>query len=67
MRLSQTNQTSRLPRFRLLQILENNLFAPAISPLPRPAQEEFHATQEYVDIVKPNVGADDQVTALPGA
>jgi hypothetical protein len=51
----------------LLQILENNLFAPAISPLPRPAQEEFHATQEYVDIVKPNVGADDQVTALPGA
>ena len=30
-------------------------------------QEEFHATQEYVDIVKPNDGASDQVTALPGA
>ena len=29
-------------------------------------QEEFHATQEYVDIVKPNNGASDQVTALPG-
>ena len=23
-------------------------------------QEEFHATQEYVDIVKPNNGASDQ-------
>ena len=28
--------------------------------------EEFHATQDYVDIVKPNPGAEDQVTALPG-
>ena len=29
--------------------------------------KEFHATQEYIDIVKPNDGAKDQVTALPGA
>lgn len=53
------------PRFRFAAPFE--LAFSHLPPASWAAQEEFHATQEYVDIVKPNVGADDQVTALPGA